>query len=95
MRLNLSAWAIRKPIPPLVAFAVLMILGLASFHDLPITKFPNIDIPIVQVAITQSGAAPSELESQVSKKVEDAVAGLNDHHRAVSRRLDQCRSRAE
>jgi hydrophobe/amphiphile efflux-1 (HAE1) family protein len=78
MRLNLSAWAIRKPIPPLVAFAVLMILGLASFHDLPITKFPNIDIPIVQVAITQSGAAPSELESQVSKKVEDAVAGLND-----------------
>ena len=58
-------------------FAVLMILGLVSFRTMPITRFPNIDIPIVQVLITQSGAAPSELESQVTKKVEDAVASLN------------------
>ena len=42
-----------------------------------ITRFPNIDIPIVQVAVTQSGAAPSELESQVTKKVEDAVSNVN------------------
>ena len=54
-----------------------MLLGLVSFRTMPITRFPNIDIPIVQVLITQSGAAPSELETQVTKKVEDAVAGLN------------------
>ena len=41
-----------------------------------VTRFPNIDIPIVQVAVTQSGAAPSELESQVTKKVEDAVSNV-------------------
>ena len=77
MRLNVSAWSIRKPIPAIVGFCVLMLLGLFSFRELPVTKFPNIDIPIVQVLITQSGAAPSELEAQVTKKVEDAVASLN------------------
>jgi hydrophobe/amphiphile efflux-1 (HAE1) family protein len=77
MRLNVSAWSIRRPIPAVVAFAVLTILGLVSFRTMPITRFPNIDIPIVKVLITQSGAAPGELESQVTKKVEDAVASLN------------------
>ncbi len=77
MRLNVSAWSIRRPIPAVVAFAVLTILGVVSFRTMSITRFPNIDIPIVQVLITQSGAAPSELESQVTKKVEDSVASLN------------------
>jgi hydrophobe/amphiphile efflux-1 (HAE1) family protein len=77
MRLNVSAWSIRRPIPAVVAFAVLTILGIVSFRTMSITRFPNIDIPIVQVLITQSGAAPSELESQVTKKVEDSVASLN------------------
>ncbi len=75
-RLNVSAWAIRRPVPSLVLFMVLIALGLFSFQQLPITRFPNIDIPIVQVLITQSGAAPSELETQVTKRVEDAVAGV-------------------
>src|SRR3954454_13912165 len=77
MRLNVSAWSIRKPIPAIVGFCVLMLLGLVSFRTMSITKFPNIDIPIVQVLITQSVAAPSELEAQVTKKVEDAVASLS------------------
>ncbi len=84
MRLNVSAWSIRKPIPAIVAFAVLTILGLISFRTMSITRFPNIDIPIVQVLITQSGAAPSELESQVTKKVEDAVASVNGVWHVVS-----------
>ncbi|TXN71710.1 efflux RND transporter permease subunit [Methylobacterium sp. WL18] len=76
MRLNVSAWAIRKPLPSVVLFLVLMILGLVSFRALPITRFPNIDIPIVSVTITQSGAAPAELQTQVTKWVEDSVAGV-------------------
>ncbi len=77
MNLNISAWAIRKPVPSLVLFMVLMALGYFSFQQLPITRFPNIDIPIVQVRVYQSGAAPSELETQVTKKIEDAIAGVN------------------
>ena len=77
MQMNVSAWSIRRPIPAIVGFIVLAALGIVSFRTMSITRFPNIDIPIVQVLITQSGSAPSELESQVTKKVEDAVASLN------------------
>jgi Cation/multidrug efflux pump len=77
MRLNISAWSIRSPMPAIVTFLVLVILGTLSFMSLPITRFPNIDIPIVQVSIIQSGAAPGELETQVTRKVEDAIAGVN------------------
>jgi hydrophobe/amphiphile efflux-1 (HAE1) family protein len=88
MRLNVSAWSIRKPIPSIVAFAVLFLLGVVAFRTMSITRFPNIDIPIVQVLITQSGAAPSELESQVTKTVEDSVAGLNGVWHLISQVTD-------
>ncbi|WP_127088514.1 efflux RND transporter permease subunit [Aquabacter cavernae] len=76
MALNISAWAIRKPIPSLVLFVVLTALGIVHFRSMPVTQMPNIDVPIVMVSITQPGAAPSELETQVTKKVENAVAGV-------------------
>ncbi|MEA1833367.1 efflux RND transporter permease subunit [Methylobacterium durans] len=76
MRLNVSAWAIRNPIAPLVLFLVLVVLGLVSFRGLAVTRMPNVDVPIVSVAITQSGAAPSELQTQVTKWVEDSIAGV-------------------
>jgi hydrophobe/amphiphile efflux-1 (HAE1) family protein len=77
MNWNISAWSIRRPVPSLVLFMVLLVVGLFSFQNLPITKFPNIDIPIIQVRVYQSGAAPAELETQVTKKIEDAIAGVN------------------
>lgn len=76
MRVNVSAWSIRTPVPSLVLFMVLIAVGTLSFFSLPITRFPNIDIPLIQVMITQAGSAPSELETQVSKRVEDAIAGV-------------------
>ncbi len=77
MNANISALSIRKPVPSLVLFMVVMALGLISFNTMSVTRFPNIDVPVVQVLITQSGAAPEELESQVTKKVEDAIAGVD------------------
>ena len=47
MRINFSAWAIRNPVPPILLFVVLCLLGAMSFMSLPVTKFPNIDIPVV------------------------------------------------
>lgn len=76
MNLNISAWSIRRPVPALVLFMVLMTVGIMSFKALPITRFPNIDVPIIQAQITQAGAAPSELETQVTKLVEDGIAGI-------------------
>jgi HAE1 family hydrophobic/amphiphilic exporter-1 len=76
MRLNISAWSIRRPVPAIVLFSVLTLLGVISFMTLPVTRFPNIDVPLVSITVVQSGAAPAELESQVTKEVEDAVANI-------------------
>jgi multidrug efflux pump subunit AcrB len=82
--MNFSAWSIRNPIAPILAFALLMMLGWQAFNTLPITRFPNIDVPLVAVTTTQSGAAPAELEKQVTKEIEDAVAGLTGVKNVIS-----------
>ncbi len=78
MSLNISRWSISKPVPTLVLFLILSIVGWTSFGQLGIDANPNIDVPTVSVTVTQPGAGPTELESQVTKKIEDAVAGLGN-----------------
>src|SRR5262245_4458167 len=80
MALNISAWSIRNPVTPIVMAAATVALGFISFTRLPITRMPNVDVPLISVTIPQYGAAPSELEGQVTKKVEDAVAGVAGAH---------------
>ncbi|MBC7138109.1 MAG: efflux RND transporter permease subunit [Defluviimonas sp.] len=82
--MNFSAWSIRNPIAPLLAFVMLMVLGWQSFNTLPITRFPNIDVPLVAITVTQAGAAPAELETQITKEIEDAVAGITGVKNIVS-----------
>jgi HAE1 family hydrophobic/amphiphilic exporter-1 len=74
--LNISGWAVRNPVPPLVLFAVMTVLGLFAFMGLPITRAPNVDVPVVSVTVTEPGAAPAELETQVTKRIEDAIADV-------------------
>src|SRR5688572_6725636 len=82
--MNFSAWSIRNPVPAILLFIVLVVLGLMSFANLPITRFPNIDVPIVNVTVTDPGVAPSELEKQVTKRVEDAVANISGVKNVIS-----------
>jgi hydrophobe/amphiphile efflux-1 (HAE1) family protein len=88
MAVNFSAWSIRRPIPSILLFIVLSLLGLISFSTLPVTKFPNIDVPVVVVSVTQSGAAPGELETQVAKRIEDTLAGVPGLKRLVTTLTD-------
>lgn len=76
MKLQLSSWAITKPIPTIVIFLVLTIAGIFSFAQLPVTANPVITFPIVTVTITQDGSSPTELENAVTKRVERAVSGI-------------------
>ena len=66
MAVNFSAYSIRRPIPSILLFIVLCMLGLVSFMQLPVTKFPNIDVPVIAVTVTQSGAAPAEHQIDTS-----------------------------
>lgn len=75
---NISAWSINHPVPTIVLFLVMTIAGMVAFYKLGIDESPNIDVPIVQISVHQTGAAPSELESQVTQRIEDGVAGLGN-----------------
>ena len=76
MTSNISAWAIRKPVPVLVLFIVLTLTGWMAFNKLPINANPNVSFPVVNVTVTQASAAPSEMETQVTRRIEGAVSGI-------------------
>jgi hydrophobe/amphiphile efflux-1 (HAE1) family protein len=76
MALNISAWSIRNPLPSVVFSIILLVLGWVSFTKLAVTRLPSADIPVISVAVAQFGAAPAELESQVTKTIEDGVSGV-------------------
>ena len=82
--MNFSAWAIRRPLPSLMIFFVLCVVGLWGFWKLPIARFPDVSFPMVTVAVSLPGASPSQLETEVTRKVEDAVATITGVKRVTS-----------
>ncbi|MCC7259292.1 MAG: efflux RND transporter permease subunit [Gammaproteobacteria bacterium] len=76
--MNVSLWGIRNPVPAVLVFVVLCLLGLVGLRRLPIAQLPDVELPEVSVTVNLPGAAPSQLETEVTRKVEDAVASLAD-----------------
>jgi multidrug efflux pump subunit AcrB len=75
---NISAWAIRHPVIPIVLFVVLFFLGVVAFIRLPINLNPDIAFPLVNVNISQPGAAPTEMETQIAQKVEGSISSIGN-----------------
>ena len=73
---NISAWSIRNPVPSIVLFMALTVAGLVSFMRMDVNQNPEITFPGAVVIISQPGAAPSELENQVTQRVEAAVRSI-------------------
>ncbi len=74
---NISSWAIRNPVFPLVLFAALSLLGLVSFMRMDVNDNPDIEFPAAAIIVSQPGAAPTEMETQVTQRIEAAVRGIN------------------
>jgi len=75
---NISAWAIRHPVTPIVLFIVLFFLGVAAFIRLPINLDPDVTFPAVDTTIFQPGAAPTEMETQIAQKVEGSISSIGN-----------------
>ena len=74
---NISSWSIKNPIPIILLFTLLTIGGVLSFLSMRINNNPDIDFPLVAVTAVRPGAAPSEMEVQVTRLIEDSLAGLS------------------
>ena len=75
---NISAWAIRHPVTPIVLFVVLFFLGIVAFIRLPINLDPDVSFPAVNVNVSQPGAAPTEMETQIAQKVEGSISSIGN-----------------
>ena len=72
--MNVSAWSIRNPIPSVLLFVMLTLVGLLGFHQMKIQNFPDIELPTVTVTASLPGASPAQLETEVARKIENSVA---------------------
>jgi multidrug efflux pump subunit AcrB len=79
--MNVSSWSIRNPVPAILCFVLLTLFGLIGFHKLQIQDFPDMDLPMITISATLEGAAPSQLENEVARKIEDKLTSLSllDH----------------
>ena len=72
--MNVSAWSIRNPIPAVLLFIMLTLVGLMGFRAMKIQNFPDIDLPTVTVTASLPGASPAQLETEVARKIENSIA---------------------
>jgi multidrug efflux pump subunit AcrB len=81
---SLSSWAIDRPLPALLLFFVLCVAGVWGFHALPVARFPDISFPMTTVTVSQPGASPAQLETEVTRRIEDSVATVPNIKRLSS-----------
>jgi HAE1 family hydrophobic/amphiphilic exporter-1 len=82
--LRLSTWGIKNPIPVSLVFIAAVLAGTVAYNALPIKRFPNITFPAVGILVTENGAAPAEVETQITRPIEDAMAGIAGVHNIQS-----------
>ncbi len=73
---NISSWCIQNPVAPIVLFVGLMLAGLIAFYQMQVNNAPDIDFPAATVSVSQPGAAPNEIETQITQRVESAIRGV-------------------
>ncbi len=74
--INVSSWSIRNPIPSVMLFVMLTLAGMLAFKQMKVQQFPDIDLPTIVVTAALPGAAPAQMETEVARKIENAVASL-------------------
>ena len=73
---NFSSWSIKTPIPAVLLFILLTLAGLIGFHLMKVQDFPDIELPMVNVVTSLPGAAPAQIESEITRKIENALGTL-------------------
>lgn len=75
--MNFVTWSIRNPVPVIMMFIALTIAGLYAFPRLGVLDRPDIEFPAVTVSVGYPGVAPTQMESEITRKVEDAVTTIS------------------
>ncbi|MGP5203577.1 efflux RND transporter permease subunit [Psychrobacter aquimaris] len=76
MSLNVSSYSIKNPLVAILLFVLLTLGGIYGFMKMKVQQFPDIDLPAVVVTVTLPGAAPSQLENDIAKKIENKLTSI-------------------
>ncbi|MDP3684855.1 MAG: efflux RND transporter permease subunit, partial [Ignavibacteria bacterium] len=75
--MTITELSIKRPSLVIVVFASLIVLGLFAFQQLKYELLPKISPPIITITTVYPGASPNEVETGVTKVIEDAVSGMD------------------
>jgi multidrug efflux pump subunit AcrB len=74
--MNVSAWCIRNPIASIMFFVLLCLAGILGYQNMKVQNFPDLDVPTISITAALPGASPAQLETEVARKLENAIAGI-------------------
>lgn len=74
--MNFSAYSIKNPLIAILIFTLMTLGGILGFRAMKIQQFPDIDVPAVIVTISYTGASPAQLETDIAKKIENQITGI-------------------
>src|SRR5215510_4061475 len=82
----LASVCVRRPVLATVLILLIAVVGFVGYSKLNVDRFPNVDLPIVQIVTTLPGASPQEIETELSDKIEEAVNTVSgiDELRSIS-----------
>ena len=75
--MQLAETSIRRPVFATVLSLLMVLIGAVSFNRLAVREYPKIDEPVVTVSVRYAGASAEVIESQVTKPLEDSIAGID------------------
>ncbi len=84
----ISDTAIKRPVLTVVAMLILVVFGIVALTQLDTDEFPEIDAPIVVIAIPYPGASPDNVEREVIEPIEEVISGISGVDRMRSSSLD-------
>ena len=86
--INVSSWSIKNPLPSIVFFVLLTLAGIVGFQLTSVQDFPDIELPVVSISASLPGAAPAQMETEIARKIENAVAPVQGVKRIFTNILD-------
>src|ERR1051326_5531086 len=75
--MGLTRTALIRPVAITMMFLALAAMGVLAYTRLPVQRFPQVSFPVVSVSVGYPGAPPEDVEALVTRRIEDAVVGIN------------------
>ena len=76
--MNVSTWCIKNPIAAIMFFVLLCFAGMLGYQNMKVQNFPDLDVPNIIITASLPGGSPAQLETEVARKIENAIASLQD-----------------